>query len=30
MFGLMTAMLTDTLRHVRRVQHSLRDKGQKL
>jgi hypothetical protein len=30
MFGLMTAMLTDTLRHVRRVQHSLRDKGQNL
>lgn len=25
MFGLMTAMLTDTLRHVRRVQHQLRD-----
>ncbi|OAN70648.1 hypothetical protein A8B78_04120 [Jannaschia sp. EhC01] len=25
MFGLMTAMLTDTLRHVRRVQHNLRD-----
>ncbi len=25
MFGLMTAMLTDTLRHVRRVQHYLRD-----
>ncbi|MBV6658834.1 MAG: two pore domain potassium channel family protein [Devosiaceae bacterium] len=25
MFGLMTAMLTDTLRHVRRVQHHLED-----
>jgi hypothetical protein len=25
MFGLMTAMLTDTLRHVRRVQRNLRD-----
>ena len=25
MFGLMTAMLTDTLRHIRRVQHNLRD-----
>jgi hypothetical protein len=25
MFGLMTAMITDTLRHVRRVQHHLRD-----
>ena len=25
MFGLMTAMLTDTLRHIRRVQHQLRD-----
>ena len=25
MFGLMTALLTDTLRHVRRVQHDLRD-----
>ena len=25
MFGLMTAMLTDTLRHVRRVQHKLKD-----
>ncbi|MEP1352477.1 MAG: ion channel [Tateyamaria sp.] len=25
MFGLMTAMLTDTLRHVRKVQHNLRD-----
>ncbi|MEL7256270.1 MAG: ion channel [Pseudomonadota bacterium] len=25
MFGLMTAMLTDTLRHVRRVQRRLRD-----
>lgn len=25
MFGLMTAMLTDTLRHVRRVQHNIRD-----
>lgn len=25
MFGLMTAMLTDTLRHVRRVQHNLPD-----
>ncbi|MBB5514252.1 hypothetical protein FHS89_000250 [Rubricella aquisinus] len=25
MFGVMTAMLTDTLRHVRRVQHNLRD-----
>lgn len=25
MFGLMTAMLTDTLRHIRRVQHKLRD-----
>lgn len=25
MFGLITAMLTDTLRHVRRVQHNLRD-----
>ncbi|MEM6382255.1 MAG: ion channel [Pseudomonadota bacterium] len=25
MFGLMTAMLTDTLRHVRRVQHHLDD-----
>ncbi|WP_317054736.1 ion channel [Roseovarius rhodophyticola] len=25
MFGLMTAMLTDTLRHVRRVQNKLRD-----
>ncbi|MFV2053319.1 ion channel [Aliiroseovarius sp. YM-037] len=25
MFGLMTALLTDTLRHVRRVQHNLRD-----
>ena len=25
MFGLMTAMLTDTLRHVRRVQHQLKD-----
>ena len=25
MFGLMTAMLTDTLRHIRRVQHNLHD-----
>jgi hypothetical protein len=25
MFGLMTAMITDTLRHVRRVQRNLRD-----
>ena len=25
MFGLMTAMLTDTLRHIRRVQHNVRD-----
>lgn len=25
MFGLMTAMLTDALRHVRRVQHHLKD-----
>ncbi len=25
MFGLMTAILTDSLRHVRRVQHDLRD-----
>jgi hypothetical protein len=25
MFGIMTAMVTDTLRHVRRVQHDLRD-----
>ena len=25
MFGIMTAMVTDTLRHVRRVQHNLRD-----
>lgn len=25
MFGLMTAMLTDTLRHIRRVQHNLPD-----
>ena len=25
MFGLMTAMLTDTLRHIRRVLHNLRD-----
>ncbi len=25
MFGLMTAMLTDTLRHIRRVQHRLKD-----
>ena len=25
MFGLMTAMLTDTLRHVRRVQRNIRD-----
>ncbi|MEM0947546.1 MAG: ion channel [Pseudomonadota bacterium] len=25
MFGLMTAMLTDTLRHVRRVQHNIQD-----
>ena len=25
MFGLMTAMLTDTLRHIRRVQRNLRD-----
>ncbi len=25
MFGLMTAMLTDTLRHIRRVQHNLAD-----
>ncbi len=25
MFGLMTAMLTDTLRHIRRVQHQIRD-----
>ncbi len=25
MFGLMTAMLTDTLRHVRKVQHNLSD-----
>lgn len=25
MFGIMTAMVTDTLRHVRRIQHNLRD-----
>ncbi len=25
MFGLMTAMITDTLRHARRIQHNLRD-----
>ena len=25
MFGIMTAMVTDTLGHVRRVQHNLRD-----
>jgi hypothetical protein len=25
MFGIMTAMVTDTLRHVRKVQHNLRD-----
>lgn len=25
MFGLMTAMLTDTLRHIRRVQHDIQD-----
>lgn len=25
MFGIMTAMVTDTFRHVRRVQHNLRD-----
>ena len=25
MFGLMTAILTDSLRHIRRVQHNIKD-----